>query len=77
MAEKVEVKYIIDKNTFLPIECEIKAKFAYFKDGQRVISVSLDEEFTAKFSEINEVKEIIIPEEAKNGKLIEADLSYK
>ena len=72
-----KVKYIIDKKTFLPIECEIKAKFAYFKDGQRVISVSLDEEFTAKFSEINEVKEIIIPEEAKNGKLIEADLSYK
>lgn len=77
LVEKVEVKYIIDKKTFLPIECEIKAKFAYFKDGQRVISVSLDEEFTAKFSEINEVKEIIIPEEAKNGKLIEADLSYK
>lgn len=77
LVEKVEVKYIIDKKTFLPIECEIKAKFAYFKDGQRVISVSLDEEFTAKFSEINEVKKIIIPEEAKNGKLIEADLSYK
>lgn len=77
LVEKVEVKYIIDKKTFLPIECKIKAKFAYFKDGQRVISVSLDEEFTAKFSEINEVKEIIIPEEAKNGKLIEADLSYK
>ena len=77
LIENLEVKYIIDKKTFLPIECEIKAKFAYFKDGQRVISVSLDEEFTAKFSEINEVKEIIIPEEAKNGKLIEADLSYK
>lgn len=77
LVEKVEVKYIIDKKTFLPIECEIKAKFAYFKDGKRVDSVSLDEEIIIKYSEINEVKEIIIPEEAKNGKLIEADLSYK
>ena len=76
LVEKVEVRYIIDKNTFLPTECEIKAKFAYFKDGQRIISVSLDEEFTVKYSDIDEVKEIIIPEDAKNGKLIEADLSY-
>ena len=76
LIENLEVKYIIDKKTFLPIECEIKAKFAYFKDGQRVISVSLDEEFTAKYFDINEVKEITIPEEAKNGKLIESEVSY-
>ena len=76
LVEKVEVRYIIDKNTFLPTECEIKAKFAYFKDGQRIVSVSLDEEFTVKYSDIDEVKEIIIPEDAKNGKLIETDLSY-
>lgn len=76
LLEKAEVKYIIDKNTFIPIECEIKAKFAYFKDGKRVDSVTLTEEFTAKFSEINEVEEIIIPDEAKDGKFIEDELSY-
>lgn len=76
LPEKIEVKYIIDKKTFLPIECEIKAKFAYFKDGKRVDSVSLDEEIIIKYSEINEVEEIIIPEEAKDGKFIEDELSY-
>ncbi len=76
LPEKIEVKYIIDKKTFLPIECEIKAKFAYFKDGKRVDSVSLDEEIIIKYSEINEVEEIVIPDEAKDGKFIEDELSY-
>lgn len=76
LPEKIEVKYIIDKKTFLPIECKIKAKFAYFKDGKRVEAISLDEEIIIKYSEINEVEEIIIPEEAKDGKFIEDELSY-
>ena len=32
--------------------------------------------FTPKYFDINEVKEITIPEEAKNGKLIESEVSY-
>ena len=43
---------------------------------QRYRINSLDEEIIIKYSEINEVEEIIIPDEAKDGKFIEDELSY-
>ena len=56
--EKIDIKYVIDKKTFVPTECEIKAKITISRNGN---SVPIDFEFTTKYSDINEVPEIKLP----------------
>ena len=64
LVEKVEVKYIIDKTTFYPVDCEIKIK-ATVKQEQG--SVSFDSEMKLTYSDINKVEPIKIPDEVKNA----------
>lgn len=56
--EKIDIKYVIDKKTFVPTECEIEAKITISRNGN---SVPIDFEFTTKYSDINEVPEIKLP----------------
>ena len=67
--EKLDVKYVIDKNTFYPTECEIKSVMKVSEAGQ---TISFDMEMKIKYSDINQVKEIVIPDEVKNAKDFEA-----
>lgn len=62
--ENYEVKYIIDKTTFYPVDCEIKIK-ATVKQEQG--SVSFDSETKLTYSDINKVEPIKIPDEVKNA----------
>lgn len=64
--EKYEIKYVIDKNTFYPVEFQtnIKGNIKHDKQG----NISFDAESKTTFSDINQVKEFSIPEEAKNAK---------
>mgnify|MGYP000951631758 CR=1 FL=1 len=63
--EKLDIKYVIDKNTFYPTECEIKSVMKVSEAGQ---DVSFNAEIKFKYSDINQVKEIVIPDEVKNAK---------
>ena len=62
--ENYEVKYIIDKTTFYPVDCEIKIK-ATVKQEQG--SVLFDSETKLTYSDINKVEPIKIPDEVKNA----------
>ena len=65
-AEKVlNIKYVVDKNTFYPTEFEMKSVMKVSEGNQ---SVSFDMEMKVKYSDINKVKEIVIPDEVKNAK---------
>ena len=55
----------IDKSTFYPTECEIKTGMKVSEAGQ---TVSFAMEMKIKYSDINQVKEIVIPDEVKNAK---------
>lgn len=63
--EKLDIKYVIDKKTFYPTECEIKTGMKVSEAGQ---TMSFDMEMKIKYSDINQVKEIVIPDEVKNAK---------
>lgn len=63
--EKLDIKYVIDKKTFYPTECEIKTGMKVSEAGQ---TISFDMEMKIKYSDINQVKEIVIPDEVKNAK---------
>ena len=63
--EKLDIKYVIDKNTFYPTECEIKSVMKVSEAGQ---TISFNMEIKIKYSDINQVKEIVIPDEVKNAK---------
>lgn len=64
--EKYEIKYVIDKNTFYPVEFQTNIKGIIKHDKQG--NISFDAESKTTFSDINQVKEFSIPEEAKNAK---------
>ena len=68
--EKLDVRYLIDKGTFYPTECEIKTVMKVSEAGQ---TVSFDMEIKIKYSDINQVKEIVIPDEVKNAKEYKAN----
>lgn len=63
--EKFELKYVIDKNTFYPVEIlsVIKGNIKGDKEG-----MSFDAESKTTFSDINQVKGFTIPDEVKNAK---------
>ena len=63
--EKLDIKYLVDKNTFYPTEFEMKSVMKVSEGNQ---SVSFDMEMKVKYSDINKVKEIVIPDEVKNAK---------
>lgn len=63
--EKLEVKYLIDKKTFYPMDCEIKSTI---KISQGAKTISFDMDIKANYFDINQVKEIEIPDEVKNAK---------
>ena len=63
--EKLDIKYVVDKNTFYPTEFEMKSVMKISEGNQ---SVSFDMEMKVKYSDINKVKEIVIPDEVKNAK---------
>lgn len=63
--EKLEVKYLIDKKTFYPTDCEIKSTV---KVSQGTKEISFDMDIKANYFDINQVKEIEIPDEVKNAK---------
>lgn len=63
--EKLDIKYVVDKNTFYPTEFEMKSVMKVSEGNQ---SVSFDMEMKVKYSDINKVKEIVIPDEVKNAK---------
>ena len=63
--DKLELKYKVDKKTFIPKEYEVKTTIKYpNKDKETVFQMELKVEF----SEINEVKGLTIPDEVKNAK---------
>ena len=62
--DKLELKYKVDKKTFMPKEYEVKTTIKYpNKDKETVFQMELKVEF----SEINEVKGLTIPDEVKNA----------
>ena len=63
--EKLEIKYLIDKKTFYPTDCEIKSTV---KVSQGTKEISFDMDIKANYFDINQVKEIAIPDEVKNAK---------
>lgn len=63
--EQFDVKFIIDKKTFNPAEVNIKTKFKAFVAKQTLI---IEIDFNVKYSDVNGIKEIIIPDEVKNSK---------
>ena len=63
--EKLEIKYLIDKKTFYPTDCEIKSTV---KVSQGTKEISFDMDIKANYFVINQVKEIAIPDEVKNAK---------
>ncbi|MBF1294999.1 MAG: hypothetical protein HXM96_02705 [Parvimonas sp.] len=63
--ENYEVKYVIDKKTFYPVESETKIKATVKKEQG---SVSFDSETKFTYSDINKVESLKIPDEVKNAK---------
>lgn len=68
-ADNLEIKVLIDKNTFIPVDYDIKTKMTV-SEGTKVLTFDMSLNF--KYSEINEVKEIVIPDDVKNAKDFEA-----
>ena len=64
--EKFELKYVIDKNTFYPVEFQTNIKGIIKHDKQG--NISFDAESKTTFSDINQVKGFTIPDEVKNAK---------
>ena len=62
---KLNIRYVIDKKTFFPKEYEMTTTV---KLKQNDKELSFDMDLKASQSEINEVKEITIPDEVKNAK---------
>ena len=62
--EQFDVKFIIDKKTFNPTEFNIKTKFKVLVVKQ---TLNIDVDFNIKYSDVNGVKEITIPDEVKNS----------
>lgn len=62
--ENYEVKYVIDKKTFYPVESETKIKATVKKEQG---SVSFDSETKFTYSDINKVESLKIPDEVKNA----------
>lgn len=62
--EQFDVKFIIDKKTFNPTEFNIKTKFKVLVAKQ---TLNIDVDFNIKYSDVNGVKEITIPDEVKNS----------
>lgn len=64
--ENLNAKITIDAKTFIPKEFDVIAKYTKAKDGQTVLT--WDFSYKATYSDINEVKEIVIPNEVKNSR---------
>lgn len=64
--ENLTAKITIDAKTFIPKEFDVIAKYTKAKDGQTVLT--WDFSYKATYSDINEVKEIVIPNEVKNSR---------
>lgn len=63
--EKFDVKYVFDKNTLLPSEYEINSTMKFSQNSQEA---SFGMKLKGTYSDINNVKEIVIPDEVKNAK---------
>lgn len=69
-----EYKFIVDAKTFLPTEFYIKAKYDYYEKGQKVDGLGMIEEISAKYSDVNKVEAITIPENVLNAKNADPNL---
>ena len=63
--EKFEAKFEIDKKTLFPKSYSMKVSM---KAGENEKQMSLDMDTKTEFSEINQIKEIVLPDEVKNAK---------
>ena len=64
--ENLNAKITIDAKTFIPKEFDVIAKYTKAKDGQTVLT--WDFSYKATYTDINGVKEIVIPNEVKNSR---------
>lgn len=64
--ENMTAKITIDAKTFIPKEFDVIAKYTKAKDGQTVLT--WDFSYKAIYTDINGVKEIVIPNEVKNSR---------
>ena len=64
--ENLTAKITIDAKTFIPKEFDVIAKYTKAKDGQTVLT--WDFSYKATYTDINGVKEIVIPNEVKNSR---------
>ena len=64
--ENLNAKITIDAKTFIPKEFDVIAKYTKAKDGQTVLT--WDFSYKATCTDINGVKEIVIPNEVKNSR---------
>ena len=62
---KFEAKFEIDKKTLFPKSYSMKVSM---KAGENEKQMSLDMDSKTEFSEINQIKEIVLPDEVKNAK---------
>ena len=69
-----EFKFIVDVKTFLPTEFYIKANYDYYENGQKVDGLGMVEEISAKYSDVNNVEAITIPENVLNAKNADPNL---
>ena len=69
-----EFKFIVDAKTFLPTEFYIKANYDYYENGQKVDGLGMVEEISAKYSDVNNVEAITIPENVLNAKNADPNL---
>ena len=62
LISEASLRYTVDKKTFLPIDSDIIIKFDLNHGSKEGIAINV------KYSNINNVKEIIIPKEALEAK---------
>lgn len=58
----LQYKFIVDAKTFLPIEFYVKTRYDYYENEKKVDGIYMDEELTVKYSDVNKVEAIKIPE---------------
>ncbi|MBF0716108.1 DUF6612 family protein [Gemelliphila palaticanis] len=66
--KKVNVTYVVDKNNYTPIEQKVDMELEITEAGN---TANTKIKGTTKYSNVNNVKEIVLPEEAKNAKSLE------
>lgn len=61
---KVDYSFTIDKQTYLPISADINMNFDMEFSGQQM---AVDQKIAIAYSKFNEIKEIVLPDEAKSA----------